>query len=436
MRYEFMSHRYIPEHFHCCHTHYVVPKTTYRTPDVTIFNYNVNAGYNMHTCGGGGFWSNLWNGFGAGIGMSVMNLGLSLLGGFVGRMFGGFGGFGGYNFGGYGYGGGNGSIFGGLDGIFGHKRADKAASGAGGNKTAKGTKSTKETKDTKDAKDTDAAKDAGAVKDPNAAKDAVTKAAEGAKAAEEADAGAGEGAAKTIDDKVEVLNNPDASDADKKAAITALEELMNDNDNITPVQKDKIADAINAAKAEIPAGSAKEIASGYKITPDNLNDEAIDKLLIMATNPATLTETGRANLRNALTDNLEDLKTGDNTYGFTNDFGQLMKLELLCLLDQDIQVEAENRNASPDQWVKGPISEVAKDAEGRISYNIECNKAADTIQGKYTFTATDNTNTKFRAKAQEGEKGYTVNGNIDLEYQQPGKPLLNKSGSPLVRKAK
>ena len=62
-----MSHRYIPEHFHCCHTHYVVPKTTYRTPDVTIFNYNVNAGYNMHTCGGGGFWSNLWNGFGAGM---------------------------------------------------------------------------------------------------------------------------------------------------------------------------------------------------------------------------------------------------------------------------------------------------------------------------------------------------------------------------------
>lgn len=108
---------------------------------------------------------------------------------------------------------------------------------------------------------------------------------------------------------------------------------------------------------------------------------------------------------------------------------------LLLLQRSGVTVEVEHRGASQDQWVKGPISNVTKDSSGKLSYTVDCdNVAGASIEGKYIFTATDNTNKKFTAKSAEDNPSYTVDETIELEYQDEKQPLLNKSDRPLVKR--
>ena len=121
---------------------------------------------------------------------------------------------------------------------------------------------------------------------------------------------------------------------------------------------------------------------------------------------------------------------GDEQVGKLSNIYPVLKL----LEKSGVTVEVEYREASTDKWVKGPISNVTKDAEGKLSYNVDAN--AGTLKGKYTFTSQNKENSKYKAdKAADNTAAITVDNTIELEWQDEKKPLQNNSGRPLVKAA-
>lgn len=123
------------------------------------------------------------------------------------------------------------------------------------------------------------------------------------------------------------------------------------------------------------------------------------------------------------------------TYADGNKVGHLSNVyAVLKLLEKSgVTVEVETRAASSDQWIKGPISNVAKDSEGKLSYNVNCSGIAGaTLEGEYTFQAQEKENKTYKCSTKTS--GIKV-ADIEVNYQDEKQPLINKSAQALAKQA-
>ena len=180
-----------------------------------------------------------------------------------------------------------------------------------------------------------------------------------------------------------------------------------------------------------PAGTTAGAANQGKITVNGktIDPNAVTLDDIKNIKPAELD----AITKNQATQILKNLGyiTGDGNDAvghLSNVYGVLKLLE-----KSGVTVEVENRTASADQWIKGPLSNVQQAADGKLSYDVDCANIG-AFGAKYTFQAQDTTNTKY--KVASTNTGVSVDNTIEVEYQGEQKPLINKSGKELVKKAK
>ncbi len=227
-----------------------------------------------------------------------------------------------------------------------------------------------------------------------------------------------------------------------------LQQLQNKKDPVTDAE-------IQALKAQIDALTAKDGIS------DTENDEQIRMLKAdfeklkdgvpstVVTDPGAVDIAGIDSLDKVMAleepqiegltkDQAIDIlkKIGYITGDGDEQVGQLSNIyKVLKLLEKSgVTVQVEYRGASQDKWIRGPISDVTQDADGKLSYNVD---AKDGIfSGKYTFTSQNKDNSRYKAAAAEDNTAeITVDSDIELEWKNEKKPLQNNSGNPLVRKA-
>lgn len=365
----------------------------------SVFNttYNIN-------CGGhhGGF----WGGFGMGLGAMVGNWFSGIAGNFG---FGGLGGGMGFGF----------PSFGGGYGNFGNF-------GGGYNNNTK-TDNNKTTTETKEVikNDPDCAKIAditGKIKnlDENATKEDV------------------QGIIDDIDAAIENLdsNNKPAQKRTLENLKVQMQEKLNtvgktpattDKTPAAPAAQTTTPAATQAAAPATAAQSDDTITVGGK--PVKIADLAsIDGLKGMT--DAELAAVTKPQAEAAL-EKLGYITTDadGNKVGHLSNVYAVLKL----LEKSGVTVEVETRSASSDQWVKGPISNVAKDSEGKLSYNVNCQGVSGaTLQGNYTFTAQDKENKAYKcATTTEGIKV----ADIEVNFQGEKQPLINRTAKALAKQA-
>ncbi len=334
----------------------------------TVFNIN---------CGGhGGF----WNGFGLGLG--------NALGGF----FGGFGGGMGFGFPAFGN-------FGGCWGNWGnwgHRNPEK---------TDRATERTTETETVKEVikDDPDCVKIAditGDIKDlgENPTKEELNKIID------------------NIDNAIKYLD-----DNNKTAQTRTLEnlkkELLNKLNNLgsEELQDDETDDSAQDVNIIIINGKEIDLKN---ITLDDLKTAKPDELDKITKDQAILILKYLGYI----------VGDGDDAVGkLSNVYGVLKLLE-----KSGVTVEVENRSASADQWIKGPLSNVQQSADGKLSYNVDC-KDIGAFGAKYLFQAQDKDNKKY--KVSSADTTVAVDNTIEVEYQGEKQPLINNSGRVLVKQA-
>ncbi len=359
----------------------------YNNVSNTVFNIN---------CGGhGGF----WNGFGLGLGNALGGL-------FGGFGFGGFGGGMGFGFPSFGFGGGLGF----------------PSFGFGGGDWSSRRTSEKETVKEVVKDDPDCAKIAditGKIKnlDKNPTKEQISE------------------IIKDIDDAIEDLDNNNKR-AQKRTLENLKQQLQTKLDNLAPQADEEPA----APAADAPTPSVEQDPSAVTpdpaVTPDSakvtVNGKSVDPTAVTLDDLKKITpEELKAITKDQATQILKNLGyiTGDGNDAvgrLSNVYGVLKLLE-----KSGVTVNVENRDASADQWIKGPLSNVQAE-DGKLSYDVDCENIG-AFGAKYTFQAQDATNTKYKVSSTDTD--VKVDDTIEVKYQGEKKPLINDSGRVLVKKA-
>lgn len=413
--------------------------------DTVIFNYNW--GNNGHCCGGTaktGFWGGLGFGAGLGLGTGLMNM----LGGWLGFGNGGFsmnGLFGGMNFP---WGGASGGGFWGANNGWNN--------GWNSNRTTTTTSET--TTPSRNRKADDAGKDGkldidnpkfatitakikellGKTNVTQAEIDAVNKELDDA--LKNTDGIQSEKDKETYNNLKGILNTIKVganNNGGQKPSITPVPTPTNHPPVVAPEPTGKDEAPAPAGKTPTPAGKTPATGTGEVIIggkPININDLTPDA-------------SGIAKIQGLTADELKNIPQAKaieilEKLGFvgTENGQKIGKLSnnhkvLLLLMKSGLNVNVENRNASKDTWIKGPITRVAE-KDGVLSYDVDCAKTGS-YGAKYTFTATDNTNTKYTCKIADARgKKLNVDENQVLIYDNNQKCLINNSTKrALVRQA-
>ncbi len=350
----------------------------YNNVSNTVFNIN---------CGGhGGF----WNGFGLGLGNAFGSLFSGFLGGGMGfgiPMFGS-----GFSIGR--------PMFGGGWGDWGSRRSDRS--------------SEKETIKEVVKDDPDCAKIAditGEIKElgKNPTKDEINK------------------IIKNIDDAIEDLDNNNKT-AQKRTLENLKRQLENKLNNITP-EPDPEPSVVDPANPT-PDSQPPVVPTKGKV---KINGEEVDPKSITLDDLITANddELGKITKKQAflILGNLGYIKgSGNNAVGHLSNVYAVLKL----LEKSGVTVEVENRKESDDKWIKGPLSNVTKGTDGKLSYNVNCANIG-AFGATYNFQAQDANNTKY--KVTSTDTSVKVDNTIEVEYQGEKKPLINKSGRVLAKLA-
>ena len=406
--------------------------------DTVIFNYNW--GNNGHCCGGTaktGFWGGLGFGAGLGFGTGLMNM----LGGWLGFGNGGFsmnGLFGGMSFP---WGGATGGGWWGGNAGWGNGQNNGWNNGNNSKTNTNTTNKTTESTTPNRNRQADGADGTGAngklnIDNPKFAtistkilelsrKTNPTLTEIKALEKELDDALNGADDIQTEDDKT-VYNSLKGWLGDIKAKVISAKPTIQLEKNPT----NEVSGATGASENSNPVGKTPTPAEGeVKIgeTIIKIDDLTVDNLK-KVTEPKEL-----ANIdENKAKDILTKLGYIDNngTGKLSNIYGVLLLLE-----KSKVTVEVEHRSASSDQWIKGPISNVTKDKDGKLTYDVDCKGITGAVfEAKYRFTALANDNKTYKCEiVDKNGKNIKADNTIVLEYQNEKEPILYKSGKPLVK---
>ena len=387
-------------------------------------NYNI-------TINDGGFWGGFRNGLGMGFG----NLIGGLFGGFMGGLFGGgmFGGWGGM-FGGMGFGfpsfGGGWGGWGGGYGNYGNNNSSRVGdtddvSTAGRKTKTKAKTKTKstDTPDTKtECKDADNAK----ILDLDKRLNALDKSNDPSEAI------------KLYKEITELINKP-VDDEHKDENIANYKEKLNrlkNNWNFTDDGKGNIS--ATKKTTEPNNGNAANVGTDPNAAPaqDNkvkIGGKDIDLTTITLDQIKVLSDDDLAGItQDDATKILKQLGYIDNEVGKMSNSYAILKL----LEKSGMTVEVETRPSAgenQDKWIKGPISNVEKDSNGKLSYNVNCSDTDGAIyKAMYKFTAQKNDNKTY--KVTSDNTTINVNKKINITYEGEKMPLKNNTSVPLVTK--
>lgn len=357
--------------------------------DTVIFNYNSGIqceNYNGGFGFGGGFWGNL----GAGLGMGLGNW---LMGGL--DMFGGLGGAGMWNFASPW---GGGSLGGG---------ARRSSRNSDGDNDA----SVRSNRRNKKAKDD--------IDNPKIA-DFLTR----------------------INDL-----NKDNINAEYPKLKEEIEKAKNDTDDLNKEHDlksyDNLLKALETAKTTAQKGGTTTIDGNavVSIYPDDkmkikLGDNDINSVdELEKLDPNTLqTEINKLSPKTAQTILLNwgyiDTEAGSTEPKMKNfngkDYlcGKLSnKYSILLLLQKaNVVVEVEKNPKAPDQWIAGPISNVALN-DGKISYDVDCTKTGVYYKGKYKFSQKAQAGNEYSAQQLDSNHRGTFNSDKTYYFRSEKKPL-------------
>lgn len=209
---------------------------------------------------------------------------------------------------------------------------------------------------------------------------------------------------------------PALTDADKTALERAQKDLI--NSLITGVVADPQQTAgttTGSTGTATGAGSTNENNG----TPTNIPlDES--SLATLIKYKASIEGDSKTSLIDKLKADLKGLKytEPENAYKNSTDYETLLKLELLTSLDPNLIVKAEFNNTSQDQWIEGPISNVQKDADGYITYNVDCRNTGKDIKATWTFKQNllGNLCQPINATPTEYSKSFTFNKNVTYTW--------------------
>lgn len=336
-------------------------------------------------CGGGGF----WGGFGAGFGLSLGNWFGGMLGGFC-NMFGGWGmnnmfGMGGM-FGGFG------NMFG-LGNMYG-----------GWGVPTWGTSSTTTTTTPKD--------DDYYLKYDTSTTPAATTPADD-KDYQKINA---------IVDKATKLTKPDCTNETAVSTYnSAIDAIINELKDYTKL--DEISTKQNDEQIENAKTLLGRLKVEYKPNNDvvnfpedfsNLTDEDLNNIIL---NFSEFPDDKCNDLKTQLQNDLTEYKIGDNNYKISRSYTDLLKLELLCKLDPSITVNVEKYENASDQFIKGSIKDVKKDANGNITYWVDCANTGEEIKAQWLFKTEENSNKASIIGTIQGENGTSYSARIGMDYE-------------------
>ena len=138
---------------------------------------------------------------------------------------------------------------------------------------------------------------------------------------------------------------------------------------------------------------------------------------------------------------LKDLKTGnDNEYKMSTKYDEIKALELLCKLEPKTVVNVEHNPSAEvtDNWIKGRIFDVKKDASGNITYKIECNCKECAIIGA-TYVCKQHADGKFEILSGSVDIDSTTHNlkinKVNYEWDDTEKCWKNNSGQATIKKA-
>lgn len=327
--------------------------------DTLIFNYGCGSSCCCNTgyYGGGLSCGNFWSGFGTGIGLGIANFFGGIMGGFCGMPFWG-GMFSMPTFGMTGFGGS--SVFTNYGmvpdyvGMFTPRLTTNTGSGS-----TSGAGSTSSTGNTGSTGGT------GNVGGSNGT----------------------EGTAKSGTDELIDKANELKEDATPDDIQKVLDEINAKlaEEGLSETDKDKL----EKAKTKL---EAQKIIAGIDATdPKPLSTQDTETLLkaLKELDDFNLTDEQKNKVKSALGKDLDSLKDNTNTlsnhvcYQCSKDYDKLKKLELLTELGEKVCVNVEYYANGIDKWIRGPISNVKKNDDDSITYEVDCKET-----GKEGFKAT------------------------------------------------
>lgn len=351
--------------------------------DTVIFNYNSNNRYSCCGGHGGGF----WNGLGTGIGMGFGNLLGGLFGGF-GNMFGGFGMcnmFGGFpSWGGFG-----------MPSWFGFGSTPSSAKSDTPSSPASTIKTVTVNKENADL--ADMRRLSGEVAD------LIKKLHDNPNEVTQDDIN-------TLKNKIQTKLNGSfdgiEDDIDKDLLSKELQKL--DNLVLNTPESSDLDEIISRLNGETP------------LTEDDLN-KLIDGF-------ARLSENDKGALEANLSDDLKNYWIGStNHYKIPRTYSDLLKMELLCKLDNTINVRVEKYQDATDKWIKGPIQGVTKDGNN-ISYWVNCKTTGTDIKAQWRFTTQENSDTAKITGTIANENNYTAKIGMTYNFDETEGVYINKNG--------
>lgn len=80
---------------------------------------------------------------------------------------------------------------------------------------------------------------------------------------------------------------------------------------------------------------------------------------------------------------------------------------LLLLAKSGVNVEVEHNGNAEDNWIKGPITNIDRAEDGKLSYTVDCEKTGLRIKGKYRISAKDKSNQKYQIDDKHSDTKFT-----------------------------
>lgn len=351
--------------------------------DTVIFNYNSNNTYNCCGGHGGGFLKGLGLGIGIGFGKSLGDWCGGLFGGFSNiyggfercNMFGGFPSWGGF----------------GMPSWF----------GLGGKQTTSQTNPTASTVQTVTVDKTNA--DLANIQSLSGeVADLIEKLHDNPNEVTQDDIN-------TLKNKIQTKLNGSfdgiQDDQDKDLLSKELKKL--DNLELNTPESSDLDEIISRLNGETP------------LTEDDLN-KLIDGF-------ARLSESDKNALKANLSDALQNYLIGStNDYKIPRTYSDLLKMELLCKLDNTINVIVEKYQDATDKWIKGPIQGVTKDGNN-ISYWVNCETTGTDIKAQWRFTTQENSDTAKITGTIANENNYTARIGMTYNYNTTEGVYINNN---------